>query len=594
MLLRELEPGMLFRFTDAAIKAQREYLLGLGRSPYTLDKVAAGPFELLTPQRTVVTDLGESPVTAEFWGPGSTSFHPSVTMDYEVEVVPQRLGAGSILPARSWLTTSADPEVFLEYKGKIVPGFAVLPPKKAPGLSLAGGGRYHEDGFQAEFSPCATACHETVAYSIWQTMTDMVNFASKDIPYVEGSIYEGVRVSDATFVELTPELLATGTDDQVALGCDSSENVWGHPAFSPNNSREFPFRMAGGHIHLGKTHEAKWFHSRAERIIRAMDVFLGVPSVALLAGIEDPRRRQFYGRAGEFRFQKHGLEYRSLSNAWLQHPALTHLVLNLARGAFRLGTMDWEKDFKYDPGLVRHIINEHDVKAAKAFVEENAKLLIWIMDKDSGYGWGAKGLSTIHAGAKETFGAALGIHKNWVHTGEPQRYYQYIAQHNVVDWPVVREVDIKVPAPPRTAVPRLRPISDALSDALDVPPRFTRIPDAWEERQVPAPPPIQVGDPQTRNRVEQLIRERVPGAEQQQLALDQLNAVYSSFQSEGFNPISTLPEPVAERPRWSLDEGTSFPATNEPQMPVMPYYDGPRRVRVQDNVWVDEDTGVAL
>lgn len=448
MFLSELEPGTKFKLTDAALKAERARLRAQG---YTYpDRLEAGPFTIMTPQRR----SGKLNLPPELWNNTGGWFTPSFEEKYEVEVIPQE-SMGETLPARSWLFTSADPEVFIERDGKIVPGFSVLPPKKNPGIAYEAGGRFHEDGFQAEFSPLATACHETVAYSMTCAIGSMMGHMNDKLHYTDNVRY---KISDANFVELSPELLSMGTDDQVALGCDTSENVWGHPAFAADNAREFPFRMAGGHIHLGTVADAKWFHSRAERIIRAMDVFLGVPSVALLAGLDDPRRRQFYGRAGEFRFQKHGLEYRVLSNAWLQHPSLTHLVWNLARGAFRLGTSNWEDSFKYDAELVRHIINDYDVQAAQKFVEENAKILIWIMNKDAGYGWGGKALTTIHQGAKKIFGDQLGIQKNWVDAGggDPTPFHRFVARHSIKDWGGEKSEVGLIPADPYRRPPTIR------------------------------------------------------------------------------------------------------------------------------------------
>lgn len=439
MLLSELEPGALFTLSDKTVKAERDRLTNKGMLIHA-NGLGVGPFQVLMPHRTIKDGSIERVVSPEVHGINGAWFAPNPNEQYEVELLKKPL-IDHNLPSRSWIWTSADPEVFLEKDGEIVPGFAVLPAKKDPGRASEGGGVFHEDGFQAEFSPAPYQCHETMLYSTAMTMTSMMYHVNRNVPYTDSCF----KISDATFVELSPELLAVGSDDQVALGCDRSENVWKHSGFTHDNPREFPYRMAGGHIHFGIESEAKWFHSRAERIIKAMDVFLAVPSVALFADIEDPRRRQFYGRAGEFRFQKHGLEYRVLSNAWLQHPALAHMVLNLARGAFRLGTTDWEQDFKYDSEYIRHIINNHDVNAAKQFVEENAKLLIWIMNKDSGQGWGAKALTTIHQGAKSVFGDKLGIGKNWLDKPDPERFHQYVRNHAIKSWAGFEEEPKKEP-----------------------------------------------------------------------------------------------------------------------------------------------------
>jgi hypothetical protein len=387
-MLSELEPGTVFRLTEKGLETEKARLKLAGLPVSRM--LREGPYQVYQPK--------QESYAAQVLARMGMAFMPHPDHDYEVEVVSSGINKEYSLPSRELIYTSVDPEVFLVRDGKLVPGFEVLPDKKKPYDS--GGGVFHEDGFAAEFSPVPAQCHESVVYYTARVITAMI-------------YRTGTTISDENFIELSPEILENTSESRIALGCDRSENVWGHPRFNPGNPRKFPYRMAGGHIHLGLESSAKWFHSRAERIIKAMDVFCGVPSVALLAGLEDPRRRQFYGRAGEFRFQKHGLEYRVLSNAWLQHQALTHLTLNMARGAFRIGCMDWEKSFKFDPELVRHIINEHDVDLAKKFVEENAATLVWMLDEDGGYGWGRRALTVIHDGAKKTFGGELGIHKSW-------------------------------------------------------------------------------------------------------------------------------------------------------------------------------------
>lgn len=467
MLLAELQPGTAFTLTEAGVKKAKEVAeLIYGRDSKSLLTIDAGPYVIVAPQRFRVQDKTKAPVQSEVYRRDGkyNGFIADPRHDFEVEASGLLFGE-SYLPSRSWLYTSADPEIFLVKDSKVVPGFAVLPSKKKP--THFNGGVFHEDGFQGEFSPAPFQCHERVIASMRQVLNGMYQHLNKiTVPRPDDTDYDEdfvppsdlpVRFSDESFVELTPELLATGSDAQVALGCDPSENVYGHPWFTHDNPRQFPYRMAGGHIHLGHANDAKWFHDRAERIIRAMDVFCGVPSVALLAGLEDPRRRQYYGRAGEFRFQKHGLEYRTLSNAWLQHQALAHLTLNMARGAFRIGTMDWESVFKYDPEHIRNIINYHDVAGAKKFIEENYKILIWMLDGDGGYGWGSKAVQTIHSGAKTVFGEKqLGIHKNWVGATSQVTFNQYCGNYGVRAYSMPVPEKKPVTAPRVTAPPPIR------------------------------------------------------------------------------------------------------------------------------------------
>jgi hypothetical protein len=65
--------------------------------------------------------------------------------------------------------------------------------------------------------------------------------------------------------------------------------------------------------------------------VRALDYILAVSCVSLFANQDSRLRRQFYGQVGEYRTPAHGLEYRVLSNAWLCHPVIQHMVYDLAR-----------------------------------------------------------------------------------------------------------------------------------------------------------------------------------------------------------------------------------------------------------------------
>jgi hypothetical protein len=50
-------------------------------------------------------------------------------------------------------------------------------------------------------------------------------------------------------------------------------------------------------------------------LIRALDLFLGVPSIIL---DKDTQRRRVYGKAGAHRLKKYGAEYRVLSTFWTE------------------------------------------------------------------------------------------------------------------------------------------------------------------------------------------------------------------------------------------------------------------------------------
>jgi hypothetical protein len=91
------------------------------------------------------------------------------------------------------------------------------------------------------------------------------------------------------------------------FGCEPDFNAWS----GKENKKPVPphpnMRSAGGHVHIETT-------LPKENVIRACDLFLGVPSVLMDEGTE---RRKLYGSAGCYRPKPYGVEYRTLSNFWI-------------------------------------------------------------------------------------------------------------------------------------------------------------------------------------------------------------------------------------------------------------------------------------
>ena len=74
------------------------------------------------------------------------------------------------------------------------------------------------------------------------------------------------------------------------------------------------------------------------RLVRACDLFVGLPAVLIDRDNRQLWRRRLlgYGKAGEFREQPHGFEYRTLGPWPLHHPALTWLANAMVRDAFHM------------------------------------------------------------------------------------------------------------------------------------------------------------------------------------------------------------------------------------------------------------------
>lgn len=122
------------------------------------------------------------------------------------------------------------------------------------------------------------------------------------------------------------------------FGCSKSYNIY-YPKFeSPDilvNPLTYKFRAAGGHLHFGHENEKflKDTFKDVETLIKVMDILVGNTCVLLDDNDHEGlvERRKNYGRAGEFRTPKHGVEYRVLSNFWMKSYPLFSLVFSLGR-----------------------------------------------------------------------------------------------------------------------------------------------------------------------------------------------------------------------------------------------------------------------
>jgi len=91
------------------------------------------------------------------------------------------------------------------------------------------------------------------------------------------------------------------------FGCEPDFDAW---TGKVNRKPEPPhplMRSAGGHIHVETKRDPL-------EVVRAMDLFLGVPSVLMDKG---EMRKKMYGAAGAHRVKSYGVEYRTLSNFWI-------------------------------------------------------------------------------------------------------------------------------------------------------------------------------------------------------------------------------------------------------------------------------------
>lgn len=262
------------------------------------------------------------------------------------------------------MTLGADPELFVEKDGTILGSEKIIP--KA-GLSLYYSSPYVvRDGIQVELNPperntvSALGTEIGIAFKLLQTQLLK---------------HPGVRPKFAGVVEVTRDELDSLSPDSQILGCQPSENVYGVRPITVD-AKEYRKRSAGGHAHFGLTGNRALFNARIN-VISHLDIFLGNFAVLLDRDPGVAERRENYGRAGEYRIQPHGIEYRTPSNFWLRHYVLMDFVYGMAGVAFSLINHDLKNDTDIEGELVQTVnienviqaINTSDFELAKRNVE---------------------------------------------------------------------------------------------------------------------------------------------------------------------------------------------------------------------------------
>lgn len=265
----------------------------------------------------------------------------------------------SVLSATGIGQLGCDPEIFVTVGGRVYPAWEFLPHRKTAKPHTISA---YWDGFQAEFCTPANGCLAYLVDSAQAGLKAVLNAARKKEPKAELCL--------DSVIEAPAEILATAAMEHVELGCDPSRNVYGLHGLPVQDGRSLPLRTVGGHIHLGC---GRLPEETDRNIITAIDAVAGVPLVAIFRS-DLPIRRTLYGLPGEYRTPKHGLEYRSLSNAWLGAPVLMHFTFDLVRAAAKLGKARVAQLWNYNEDEVCRIITECDVKAAVQYVEDRREM----------------------------------------------------------------------------------------------------------------------------------------------------------------------------------------------------------------------------
>lgn len=257
------------------------------------------------------------------------------------------------------ISLGADPELFLYKNGEIISAEGLIGgTKQKPKLISDKGHAIQEDNVMIEFNiPPSRSCNE---------FKDNINFVLSYLTTLAEVHNAELRIIASA--ELDKKYL--NTKQAKLFGCDPDFNVYLKDINkSPNSSSTL--RTCGGHIHIG--YDEPSFET-SEKIIYAMDVILGLESINL---DKDDRRREMYGNAGCFRVKDYGVEYRTLSNFWLQNDNLIDWAYNKTLEAIELVNSNEIDDIvdKYGEDI-KKAIDTNDKKLANKLIKNIKKIKV--------------------------------------------------------------------------------------------------------------------------------------------------------------------------------------------------------------------------
>lgn len=248
-----------------------------------------------------------------------------------------------------------DPEVFVKRGGIFQSAFGLIRGTKEAPFKVPNGA-VQVDGMALEFNINPASTEEEFLFNV----QDVLNTMTLMVPD-----YEVLATPVADF---SIDYLKAQPAAALELGCDPDYNAWyGNANEKPDGER--PMRTASGHIHIGWTDNQDvqdYGHVlQCESIARQMDFFLGLPS---LMYDKETRRREMYGKAGAYRPKPYGVEYRTLSNMWLNSPELIKWAYRAAKKGVEEALNGNLLVDRY--GDIQAIINNSNLKEAKKIIKK--------------------------------------------------------------------------------------------------------------------------------------------------------------------------------------------------------------------------------
>ena len=204
----------------------------------------------------------------------------------------------------------SDPELFVKDNNVLVSAWGMVDGDKHNPLAVTDGA-VQVDGMALEYNTNPASTLEEWEHNHVSVQSDL-----------RAMLGEGQTLHALPTAFFADEVFDTSPKEALILGCEPDFNAYtGKPNAKPNGNVKF--RTGAGHIHIGWGEgfdvNSDFHMGECKALAKMLDLHLGLPSVLL---DDDNQRRKLYGAAGCFRPKSYGMEYRTLSNFWVEDAEL--------------------------------------------------------------------------------------------------------------------------------------------------------------------------------------------------------------------------------------------------------------------------------
>lgn len=250
-------------------------------------------------------------------------------------------------------TFGSDPELFLvnAKTGRVVSAIDKIPGHKEEPFTegLPEGFGLQTDNILAEFNIPPVKDEISFIESI-EFMKNLIRDKAKEID-------PNLDILCVASAKATPKELRHPQAKE--FGCDPDFCVYTNAKNEVSKAARTNLRSAGFHIHVGYPDNSI---DTSLAMLRYIDAFVGLPSILYDT---DTERRSLYGKAGCFRLQKYGFEYRTLSSFWIGNPTRLRFIWRQVIYALHAFECNWNLPNGSD---VRNAINNNDIEKAKELI----------------------------------------------------------------------------------------------------------------------------------------------------------------------------------------------------------------------------------